>query len=188
MSSIKSIGFLGPWGSFSEEAANEAVKVLEIVGLNRVSIPGGNFSVISALRDRIVDSIVMAVENSITGIMTDNLRQLNDIGAKSLHAYINIPVIFCLMGLYQKFDPTIQTSVLGHEQAQKQCSKWLKDNPTVSFVICDSNSQAAQKAKLDVSASCLAPELCAEIYGLHIYQKGVQDTADNVTTFGIFIL
>jgi chorismate mutase/prephenate dehydratase len=69
-------------------------------------------------------------------------------------------------------------------QVFAQCRQWLQLNmPRVEIGEVSSSSRAAQIAKDDPAAGALASELAAEMYGLKIHDRHIQDSSENVTRF-----
>jgi len=65
-----------------------------------------------------------------------------------------------------------------------QCRNWLNRNlPGVEQVPASSTAEAAQLAKQNKNTAAIAGELAAEVYGLKIVAKNIQDRAENHTRF-----
>jgi chorismate mutase/prephenate dehydratase len=65
-----------------------------------------------------------------------------------------------------------------------QCRNWLNHNlPGVEQVPASSTAEAAQLAKKNKNTAAIAGELAAEVYGLKIIEKNIQDRAENHTRF-----
>jgi chorismate mutase/prephenate dehydratase len=69
-------------------------------------------------------------------------------------------------------------------QVFAQCRQWLQVNmPKAELMEVASSSRAAQIARKDPAAGALASELAAELYGLTIHDRHIQDSSENVTRF-----
>lgn len=78
------------------------------------------------------------------------------------------------------------TLVQSHEQALGQCKNFLAGQlPNATRKEVSSTSRAAEVAKEDSSGATVAisSELAAELYGLTILRRSIQDRKDNVTRF-----
>lgn len=77
------------------------------------------------------------------------------------------------------------TEIYSHEQALAQCSNFLSDLEGVQVHVCDNTAAAAKMVaesdRDDIAA--LSSRSCAELYGLEILERGVQDNDNNYTRF-----
>ena len=65
-----------------------------------------------------------------------------------------------------------------------QCGNWLISNlPSVEQLPASSTAQAAELAKKNKNTAAIAGELAAEVYGLKIIDKNIQDRTENHTRF-----
>lgn len=75
--------------------------------------------------------------------------------------------------------------VYSHEQAIRQCARYLSAMPDVRVHICENTAMAAEKVaqadRDDVAA--IASRDCAQLYGLEICDHSVQDQSNNYTRF-----
>lgn len=75
--------------------------------------------------------------------------------------------------------------IFSHEQAISQCAGFLKSLGDVKVTCCENTAMAAQfvaqSDRRDVAA--LSSRRCAELYGLQVRQKSVQDEGNNHTRF-----
>jgi len=72
--------------------------------------------------------------------------------------------------------------VYAHQQALAQCRKWLDTHlPRVDLV--DVSSEAARRAAKEPHTAAIASEAAADIYGLDILQRNIEDEPDNTTRF-----
>ena len=78
----------------------------------------------------------------------------------------------------------VQT-VYGHAQALAQCHDWLGKNlpDSIVRVPVSSNAEAARLAAADGSALAVAGITAAEIYGLTVLARNIEDEPNNTTRF-----
>ncbi|HDQ25514.1 MAG TPA: prephenate dehydratase [bacterium] len=73
-----------------------------------------------------------------------------------------------------------------HPQTLAQCRGWIEDNlGRAAIKEVSSNSRAAELAAKTKGAAGIAGELAAEVYGLKILAKSIEDMAENITRFFI---
>ncbi len=81
---------------------------------------------------------------------------------------------------------TLQTvkDVYSHPQALMQCRNSLRELKLVTHTYSNTAAAAADVAKWnDTSKAAVASALAAELYGLQVLKKHVEDAKDNVTVF-----
>ena len=172
------VAFLGPAGTFSEEAA------LGFFGSSIVKVPCANFDeVLHATTSGAADFGVVPVENSSEGVVT-----------RSLDLFLTTPLfIIGETSLYVRHqllrrENSLQgiTAVCAHPQALAQCHAWLSLHlPQVERRPVSSNSEGARLASLDASLVGIASDRAASQFGLHVVAPAIQDDAHNRTRFAI---
>lgn len=170
------VAFLGPEGSFSEQAALEfyghAVQKLPCVSFDEV------FRAVEAGRANVG---MVPVENSTEGAV-NRTQDLLLSSTLKVHGERTIPIRHCLM--HQTGDLSTVARVYGHPQALAQCYQWLSVNyPQLERVPAFSNSEAARLASLDPSSAAIAGLSAALTYRLEVVAEGIQDDANNKTRF-----
>jgi len=74
--------------------------------------------------------------------------------------------------------------VYSHPQSLAQCHEWLNQNlPGVDRVPVASNAEAARLAAQEPEAAAIAGEMAAEIYGLTVLARNIEDDPNNTTRF-----
>ncbi len=74
--------------------------------------------------------------------------------------------------------------VYSHAQGLSQCSKFIKENNLVEHIRADTAGSAEMISKSkDVKQSAIASSLSAEIYGLEIIKKNIENESGNLTRF-----
>ena len=74
--------------------------------------------------------------------------------------------------------------VYSHAQGLSQCSKFIKDNNLVEHIRADTAGSAEMISKTkDIKQAAIASSLSAEIYGLDIVKKNIENESGNLTRF-----
>ncbi|MBX3606430.1 MAG: prephenate dehydratase [Piscinibacter sp.] len=172
------VAFLGPAGTFSEEAA------LGFFGASIVRVPCANFDeVLHRTVSGAADFGVVPVENSTEGGVTRSLdlfltTPLFIIGETSLVVRHN------LLRRQNSLDGL--QAVCAHPQALAQCHAWLAEHlPMVERRPVASNAEGARLAAADPSLAAIASERAGSEFGLHVVAPAIQDEAHNRTRFAI---
>ena len=167
------IGFFGPSGSFTEEAAS-------LVGDDLVSFDS-ILAVLDAVEKNVVNIGVVPIENSIEGPVGVTLDLLvHDYNLK-IRREIIIPISHNLL-----INPDVDISdvrfVYSHIQALSQCRKFTEELGVVVNAT-PSTSAASEMVKGKMNAGAIGTKRAAEIYGLKIAASDIQDYKNNVTRF-----
>jgi prephenate dehydratase len=76
------------------------------------------------------------------------------------------------------------TEVYSHPQALMQSKRFLKENQFKTFPWSNTATAARDVASWnDLSKASICSDLAAELYGLQILQRNIEDASDNVTVF-----
>ena len=74
--------------------------------------------------------------------------------------------------------------VYSHAQGLSQCSKFIKENNLVEHIRADTAGSAEMISKTkDVKQGAIASSLSAQIYGLDIVKKNIENESGNLTRF-----
>lgn len=171
-----SVAYLGPQGSFSEQAAFEhfghAVSAVPCVAFDDV------FRAVEAGQ---ADVGMVPVENSTEGAVNRTLdllltAQVQILGERS------IVIRHCLMTQSGRMEGI--TAVMAHPQALAQCQDWLTNNyPQLERVAAASNAEAARQASENPHIAAIAGEPAAQAWDLDVVSAGIQDDPNNRTRF-----
>ena len=172
------VAYLGPAGTFSEEAA------LGFFGSSIVRVPCASFDeVFRATASGAADFGVAPVENSTEGVVARSLdlfltTPLFIIGETSLIVRHNL--------MRKQPDMAGITAVCAHPQALAQCHGWLSLHlPDVARRPVSSNAEGARLAGQDASLAAIAGARAASEFGLHVLAPAIQDDAHNRTRFAV---
>tara|TARA_R110002072_G_scaffold119801_3_gene252706 strand:+ start:259 stop:1137 length:879 start_codon:yes stop_codon:yes gene_type:complete len=125
---------------------------------------------------------MIPIENSVAGRVADIHHLLPESGLYIIGEYF-LPIRFQLMGLKGATLDSVK-SVQSHVMALGQCRNLISEHKWRAVVGADTAGSARQIAEAgDPSRAALAPKLAAEIYGLDILKRDVEDAAHNTTRF-----
>ncbi|GJD97175.1 prephenate dehydratase [Methylobacterium iners] len=128
---------------------------------------------------------MIPIENSIAGRVADihHLIPTSDLHIIGEHF---LPIHFQLMALPGTAVEAL-TSVHSHVHALGQCRKIIRRLGLKAVVAGDTAGAAREVAEArDPSRAALAPALAAEVYGLDILERDVEDESHNTTRFVVF--
>ncbi len=125
---------------------------------------------------------MIPIENSLAGRVAD-IHYLLPHSSLNIIAEYFLPIRFQLMAPRgARLDAL--TTVQSHVMALGQCRKIIRRLGLRAIIGADTAGSARQVAeKADPRAAALAPQLAADIYGLDILAKNVEDAAHNTTRF-----
>ncbi len=172
------IGYLGPIGTYSEQAA------LEMFG-NQVNLKSKRSlaEVAQALQNGEIHVGVLPVENSSEGAVVATHKILRDITFPIIAEH----TMHIQHALLSKGDRLADIKkVYGHPQALGQCREWLNTNvPNAERIACASNAEGLELAK-DKTNAAIAGERNALRYDMNILETAINDDAENTTRFIAF--
>lgn len=176
-----SIAFLGPIGTYTEEAA------LKQFGKGCDAIVCGSIDeVFRTLEADQADYAVVPVENSTEGAVGLTLDLLLSSPVK-ICGEVTLPIHHCLLS--KQTDISEISHVFSHGQSLAQCHEWLnRALPTVQREAVTSNAFAAQMihdlvATDDTFAAAIASKRAAELFDLNILAENIEDDPKNTTRF-----
>jgi len=176
------VGYLGPEGTFSEEAllASAAPDMIEPVG--QASI----YDTVSTLRRGGVDWALVPIENSLEGSINVTLDLLaGEASDVTIVGEVLLRVRHCLIAAELLELSQIDT-VLTHPQVPGQCTKFLHDELGHARVLPASSTAEAVRsviAEKRPGLAALGTLLAAQVYGGTVIREGVEDRGDNETRF-----
>ena len=169
------VAFLGPAGTNTQEAATS------YFGSAFAPLPLGTpDEVCKVVSNGGADYGVLAIENSTHGIVSPTLDLLADSNL-SIFAEIKWTIHACLLS---NTELGKITTVYSHEQALAQCRGWLASHlPGAALVPVTSTARGSEMAKSQDGAAAVGASIAANIYGLQIVAKNIEDLANNTTRF-----
>lgn len=173
------VGYLGPAGTFSQEAVKRCREVAGWDGRPYGTIP----QVYEAVLAGEVAAGLVPIENSLEGAVNPTLDLLIHRGGLRIRAEVVLPVRHQLMAAPGTSLADLR-GVLSHPQALAQCADFLRRTfPGMPQEAANSTAEAARKVAQMPGWAAIATETAAEIYGLKILSRNIQDLDDNFTRF-----
>jgi len=180
------IGFLGPAGTFSQEAVRVYTKgAPEFIECAYTTVS----DVILAVKSGEVDEGMIPVENSLEGAVNETLDIMSEEGEVLIKAEVIIPIRQHLL-VKRGIQKHQISKVISHPQAIGQCRKFLKSFLSDANIgLVNSTAEAAKMvAESDGSIAAVGAAAAAGEYELDILQKDIQDRKNNYTRFIIVSL
>lgn len=174
------IGYLGPPGTFSEEAVARCD-----LAAGGEAVPFPTFAdAYRALARGELDGALLPIENSIEGSVGTNLDLLVGEPGPLIRRELLLPVRQHLLARPGTRLADVQR-VLSHPQPLGQCSRFLRDSlPGALLEPTHSTADAARKiAAGEPGAAAIGAAAAAARYGLAILAESIQDVDENVTRF-----
>jgi prephenate dehydratase len=175
-------GYLGPQGTFTEEALLASVRTDSVEPVALATI----YDTIKALREGLVRWAIVPIENSLEGSISvtldmlagepDDLRIVGEAVLRVSHSLIAAEMLAL---------EEIET-VMTHPQVPGQCTRLLRGELAAARILPASSTAEAVRTVLAEGgrgASAIGTPLAARIYGGTVIRSAVEDRADNETRF-----
>lgn len=178
------IGFLGPFGTFTEQAilSQPDLSTGELVPFR--SVP----DVLDAVARGDVDAGFVPIENSIEGTVNFTQDALIFDYDLLIQKEVVLDIEHCLLVPSGTTLETV-TTVLSIPVATAQCSAWLREKiPAADVQAANSTADAARTvkdraARGEPGLAAIAPANAADLYGLTVVARDIADHAGNQTRF-----
>jgi prephenate dehydratase len=175
------VAFLGPAGTFAEEALRVSAPAGELEEIPYPTV----YETVMAVQNGEVDRAVVPIENSLEGSVTATLDALaGEADRVRIAAEVVRPIAHSLIARPGLAVGDVRR-VISHPQAIAQCAGFLrKALPDAETGSAPSTAEAVRlAAESDEPIAALGPRLAAELYGCDILAEGVEDRSDNSTRF-----
>lgn len=173
-----SVAYLGPEGTYSEQAAHE------MFGTAVHMLPKRSpKQALQSLEMGEVQIAVLPIENSTEGAVVGNHRLIRDVTVPIIAEH-TLQIHHALLSKGTNL-ATIK-KVYAHAQALGQCREWLEVNlPNAELVDCASNARGLELASTTDTAA-IASERSAVQYDVNVLETIINDDPSNATRFIAF--
>ena len=151
-----------------------------------VCVPYGNFKeAYDSVLASDSDCAVLPIENSINGDVTQ-VMDMAYMGNLYISGVYELRVEHCLLALPGASLDDIKT-VISHEQALGQCSPYLSEHKWTLKSAVNTAVAAKEAAEAgDKTVAVIASAETAELYGLRVLERKINEGTNNVTRFAVF--
>ncbi len=172
------IAFLGPAGTFTEQAAIAYDPTASLVATASVD------EAVLAMQQGEANEAVVPMENSLQGSVTGTLDLLIHETGLFIKSELVLPITHCLVSASNVGLDELEV-VYSHPQALAQCRRFLSMNLPNAQPVASLSTAAAVEAleEAEVPAAAIASERASSIYGVPVVARGIEDNASNVTRF-----
>jgi prephenate dehydratase len=176
------VGYLGPEGTFSEEAllASATPATVEPVPVATI------FETVAALREGSVDWAIVPIENSLEGSISETLDLLAGEAADVEIAGETLLLVRHSLIAARQLELEEIDTVVSHPQVPGQCASFLRRELAHARILAASSTAEAVRTVVGAAEpgqAALGTLLAAQIYGGTVIREGVQDRDDNETRF-----
>jgi len=180
----KKIAYLGPPGTFTEEALDKFIG--DVSQIKKMPFPTIT-EVIKSVDRGEADEGLVPIENSIEGSVNITLDILTFESEVKIIGEVTIPVKHSLIGK-KKIKLGKIRRIISHPHATAQCRKFLAANlKGVEIIAANSTAEAVKILKKeDDDVAAIGTKTAAKIYDLEIIESDIEDNKDNKTRF-VFI-
>jgi prephenate dehydratase len=181
-------GYLGPQGTFSEEALLGSVEETAVtpVGLETIR------DAVMAVQDRVVEWSLVPIENSIEGSVTVTLDTLaGEAREVAIVGEVVLPVRHYLIARTPVLELRQIQTIVSHPHVPGQCTRFLREQlPHARIAAASSTAEAVRiVAEREREAgergdwAAIGTQLAAKLYGCVVIAERIQDREDNETRF-----
>jgi len=175
------IAYLGPAGTFTEDALNEALGDAEFEPLRTDTVFDAIQEVVEGRADRALAPYENSIEGSVRGTLDILAFDAPNVAIVGEHDY---PVRQHLI-TREGIDLGQIEAVLSHQQGLAQTARFLRENlPGVELRSVSSTAAAVRMVSESPRPwAAVGSRAAARLYGCQILREGIQDEQNNVTRF-----
>jgi len=173
----KRLAYLGPPGTFSEEAALLHDPQAEFLPLQSIA------AVAAAVEAGMAGEGIIPIENSLEGSVGEALDLLIHESSLSIRRELVLPIEHCLLA---PPGTTVEAigAIFSHPHALAQCRKFIERCfPKAQMVAALSTAAAVEEMLARSDAAAIATHRAAQIYNVQALARGIQDRQANLTRF-----
>ncbi len=174
------VAFLGPKGTYAEQAAVALARLENLSGPDLIPFNGLR-TVIEKLANQNCEAAVVPIENSVEGGVTTTLDCLWTHPEISIRRALVLPIRH---SLFSSGELGSISEVLSHPQALAQCNEWLTKNlPDALHLPTSSTSEAVRMVHGSHFRAAIASQQAGLEAGLKELAFPINDVAGNCTRF-----
>lgn len=183
MPKTKTLAYLGPKGTHSEEVALHLNEERRARGASFTLVPfAGIYDALAAVEEGEIDCCAAPVENSIEGSINITLDTL----AHNVNLQIEREIVWAVHNHLLVKDPgETVTTILSHSQPLAQCRQYVKAHYKNAEIKQVSSSSKAAKivASGEKGLAAIGTKRAGKLYGLTSIASDIEDNLTNCTRF-----
>ncbi|HXR61493.1 MAG TPA: prephenate dehydratase [Solirubrobacterales bacterium] len=175
------VAYLGPAGTFTEDALGEAIAPGAYEPLRTPTIPDAILAVERGEAERALVPIENSLEGSVRPTLDTLAFEVESVTIVGEHDYrVRVHLIVREGVAVDQVE-----AVLSHPQPLAQCARFLREQLPEIELRSVSSTAAAVRMVSESSRpwAALGARAAAELYGCELLREGVEDQDDNVTRF-----
>ena len=175
------IAYLGPAGTFTEDALGEAARGIEFEPLRTATIHDAILAVERGEADRALVPFENSIEGSVRSTLDTLAFETKAVTIVGEHDY----AVRAHLIVHEGIELGAIEAVLSHPQPLAQCARFLREQlPEVERRGVSSTAAAVRMVgESDRPWAAIGARSAAELYGCVVLREGIEDEADNVTRF-----
>ncbi|HET7484602.1 MAG TPA: prephenate dehydratase [Solirubrobacterales bacterium] len=176
------IAYLGPAGTFTEDALREALSRGEdFEPLRTLTVHDAILAVERGEAERALVPFENSIEGSVRSTLDTLAFEAESVTIVGEHDF----TVGAVLLVREAVALDEITAVLSHPQPLAQCARFLRKNlPAAELRSVSSTAEAARLVgESDEPWAAIGARAAAELYGCQIIREGIEDEANNVTRF-----
>jgi prephenate dehydratase len=178
---VQRFAFLGPAGTFTEDALAEAAIGRQFEPLRTATVPDAILAVERGEAERALVPFENSIEGSVRSTLDALAFEAQGVTIVGEHDYM----VRAHLIARQALEAESIEAVLSHPQPLAQCARFLREQlPQAERRSVSSTAEAIRLvSESDEPWAAIGARTAAELYGCTILREGIEDEADNVTRF-----
>jgi prephenate dehydratase len=175
------VAYLGPAGTFTEDALREAAAGMEVEPLRTATVEDAILAVERGEADRALVPFENSIEGSVRGTLDTLAFEASGVTIVGEHDY----AVRAHLIARRPLELGEIEAVLSHQQPLAQCARFLRESlPEVERRSVSSTAAAVRMvSESERPWAAIGARSAAELYGCAILREGIEDEANNVTRF-----
>ena len=183
MSENPTIAYLGPAGTYSDEAARTFAARMG-VDATFTAYPSFN-TIFESVDSGRCDFGVVPTENSLEGAVTSTLDNFAFNSDACILGEQVLGIHHCLL-MQPGATAADITTIASHPQGLAQCRRYIAEHfPGRKTISTASTAESAQLAAADQHVAGIANAFAAELYGAQVVEREIEDHFGNETSFAL---
>lgn len=184
MATTYKIAYLGPAGTYSDEATHRFMDKLGLEDAELVECVSFTEVFDNVERGR-CDYGVVATENALEGPVTACLDNFATHANVEILAETVLDIHHCLV-IHPDAEVADIETIVSHPQGIGQCRRYITEYfPGRTTSSASSTASGVRKAMGDKTIASIANKFAAELYGATVYEENIEDHFGNQTSFAL---